>query len=652
MEKKREYANLHASIQIFDSEIQHLVNECKSKDDGIQHFDDQFPPSHVHFPTVIKTYKSGSVSEKLDLEDSDLDYIYEIGPAIVRDKSNNTLDSVENTFYHLKTLNDGFYRIEDRDGKFVYPVCLQRALYHTLNINENERDSDFYFNNIGKEKARLREQDAKKFSVDEKPEAPSASISSATKDKVIALRLEKWPMNIKKDFLDRKTNFKEFSEIPLFLIPKSHPESQNPMVEWRLSFSLVEKEILLNLPLSWRKVYLIIKSQFKESHEQSFEILPDQQYYQSPLESYHIKTVLLWLYEKHTDFDENDIIGLLKLVVDRLLEAFSEMKLPNYFIPGQNILRNAQKYDFYKIERVKEMLEKIKLVDNLMFLYIRGSMLNQDYRKTSFTTSRATKLKENGFLDNIPDNANLKLMFVAEIYNECMIHLTSFLSLLFHEDKDNDLSKEKRFHRKSVYQLATLRFGFSELKETKNQLICNYLENFIDTLAALQNLPGAYIERGIMSQTKRCWNFPTFNWGRMVKEAVNASKLNKEMMGKLRQNRIVTELLNDACSDIKLGMERGEILLNEEFDAVKTFQCTKCNASFFCTYEETLEGPVELFRKMYEVHLKNLHEMADKGIKEQDLRTQQMQKQQQLEERQHEEIEKSRKRKYDDGDED
>ena len=55
---------------------------------------------------------------------------------LVRNKLDDTLEDVENTFYYTKTENDGYYRVEDQNGHFIYPVLLQRVLYPVLKINE------------------------------------------------------------------------------------------------------------------------------------------------------------------------------------------------------------------------------------------------------------------------------------------------------------------------------------------------------------------------------------------------------------------------------------------------------------------------------------------------------------------------------------
>ena len=45
----------------------------------------------------------------------------------------------------------------------------------------------------------------------------------------------------------------------LYLIPKSHPLSKKKQVQWRVSFSVVEREIMRNIPEDYKKVYVFIK---------------------------------------------------------------------------------------------------------------------------------------------------------------------------------------------------------------------------------------------------------------------------------------------------------------------------------------------------------------------------------------------------------
>ena len=79
-----------------------------------------YEPSRFLFPTLVTKYLTGSRAEYLYRDDSDYDYLYEIGPGVVRDlrlKQDN--DDFEG-FYWKPTENPGFYTIEDKNGMFLY----------------------------------------------------------------------------------------------------------------------------------------------------------------------------------------------------------------------------------------------------------------------------------------------------------------------------------------------------------------------------------------------------------------------------------------------------------------------------------------------------------------------------------------------------
>ena len=157
------------------------------------------------------------MAEKLHTEHSDYDFIYEVGPGVVRNKLDSiSPDSIENDFYYIKTEHEGFYQIEDQNGKFIYPILVQRALYHQLKINEREQREDAArINRIGNERAHLGESSTGNLSVDTKG-TPKPSISTAKKDKVIAMRLDKWPTEIEEKFIERNPNLKSYTGRVLF----------------------------------------------------------------------------------------------------------------------------------------------------------------------------------------------------------------------------------------------------------------------------------------------------------------------------------------------------------------------------------------------------------------------------------------------------
>ena len=105
------------------------------------------------------------------------------------------------------------------------------------------------------------------------------------------------------------------------MISKSHFESNDPSIKWRLSFSLVEKEIFLNILYIFRKAYLYCKtltSEWKEKYE---------------INSYLLKTVFLRTYEekwqqKKKVFTENDTLQMLVNIFVHLNKCCEEKMSP------------------------------------------------------------------------------------------------------------------------------------------------------------------------------------------------------------------------------------------------------------------------------------------------------------------------------------
>ena len=260
------------------------------------------------------------------------------------------------------------------------------------------------------------------------------------------------------------------------MVPKSHPESENPFVEWRLSFSLVEKEILLDLPIFWRKAYMIAKSSYtslydKHHKTQTKYLYPNEEkpaYEEKPLKSYHIKTVLMWLYEEQPDFDQCDIIGLLQLIFNRLLKAFTELNLPNYFIPKQNILNTNSMIKPKKMNDLQMMLKafSMKLKDSSECSH------NNDVKMRYFDITISKEVFP--MLTNVPDSycmGDAKTRYLMSTFKDCMNSFLTFLHSLFDEGKSFAFSNVGTI-KASFYRLITIKIGLAGLKK-KMELLSN-----------------------------------------------------------------------------------------------------------------------------------------------------------------------------------
>ena len=116
------------------------------------------------------------------------------------------------------------------------------------------------------------------------------------------------------------------------MLPKTHPKSDDPGFEWRVSFSLVEKRILGKIHYLFRKVYIICKK--------ITVIGKWKKQYNFP--SYILKTAFLWTLEEKwkepEKFTEDNILSMILEIFSYLKNCFEKNNIPNYFIPEMNIL--------------------------------------------------------------------------------------------------------------------------------------------------------------------------------------------------------------------------------------------------------------------------------------------------------------------------
>ena len=112
------------------------------------------------------------------------------------------------------------------------------------------------------------------------------------------------------------------------IVPVGHYTSNERSLEWRMSFSLAEQTLILLMSKEQKRAYSILKCLVKS--------VPSL----SVVSSYHIKTTLLWTSEKHAaDSWTQSATGVNVIrIIDQLIAFYSEHKLPNYFIPGNNMV--------------------------------------------------------------------------------------------------------------------------------------------------------------------------------------------------------------------------------------------------------------------------------------------------------------------------
>ena len=112
------------------------------------------------------------------------------------------------------------------------------------------------------------------------------------------------------------------------IVPVPYDESPEEETEWRFSFSWAESKLALSLTDTQRQCYLLLKC-----------LLQDSLALPKVLKSYHLKNILFWACEDipTTQWTHDNLATIYLYLVDRLLHCLVNHRLPQYFIPENNL---------------------------------------------------------------------------------------------------------------------------------------------------------------------------------------------------------------------------------------------------------------------------------------------------------------------------
>ena len=145
------------------------------------------PVSSTLFPMITRVVKTGSRAEQLFLgKESDVDYIYEIGPVKVKSEIDRASPKYFQ-FKYVKTVHSGFYYVDDQYGDSLYSTVLQTKLAPMLR-------------SALKDIASLTETKAALPVELERRNHRSRFNETSHEDVVIALKLDSWPDDVWKEF--------------------------------------------------------------------------------------------------------------------------------------------------------------------------------------------------------------------------------------------------------------------------------------------------------------------------------------------------------------------------------------------------------------------------------------------------------------------
>ena len=158
-------------------------------------------------------------------------------------------------------------------------------------------------------------------------------------DVVAALSCTDWP-ECAQEWLSRKRIhgwpskelIKKCNSLGFILVSACHPASDEKQFQWRISFSHQERLLVTQFNSVQLKCYILLKIIKKELIKQYIK--------EDTLTSYHLKTCMLYILENTPSelWVPENLVDCLIMCLRQIHLWIRDEKIPNYFIPGENML--------------------------------------------------------------------------------------------------------------------------------------------------------------------------------------------------------------------------------------------------------------------------------------------------------------------------
>ncbi|XP_063438206.1 uncharacterized protein LOC134719157 isoform X2 [Mytilus trossulus] len=163
---------------------------------------------------------------------------------------------------------------------------------------------------------------------------PALTNTGGDIDLVRSYRCRTWPTIANEWLTRRRCNgwptddaIQEMKLFGFFVIKKGHPFSKEIDLEWRISFSLQERQLMFSLTDVQHKCYIVLKMLNQD-------IIKLKEF-----TSYHWKTCLFYVIEENDNnvWEKKQLFNCVKLCIKQMLKWVNCGFCPNYFIPGDNL---------------------------------------------------------------------------------------------------------------------------------------------------------------------------------------------------------------------------------------------------------------------------------------------------------------------------
>ena len=171
-----------------------------------------------------------------------------------------------------------------------------------------------------------------------------ASKPRSSIDTVVALSCTDWP-DCASEWLSRKRIhgwpskelIKKCNSLGFIVVSACHPASDEKQFQWRISFSHQERLLVTQFNSVQLKCYILLKIIKKELIQQEIK--------ENTLTSYHLKTCMLYILENTPSelWVPENFVGCLIMCLRQIHLWIRDENIPNYFIPGENMLDRITK---------------------------------------------------------------------------------------------------------------------------------------------------------------------------------------------------------------------------------------------------------------------------------------------------------------------
>ena len=244
-----------------------------------------------------------------------------------------------NSYLLVPEEQPGYVRLQlVHNGDVQWETCqdLELDMCHHLSLDMNNRVC-LVQNSEGLMPTEMHRKEGPAFHIDAVKNLPSS-------DTVVALTCTDWP-ECAQEWLSRKRIhgwpskelIKKCNSLGFILVSACHPASDEKQNQWRISFSHQERLLVTQFNSVQLKCYILLKIIKEELIKQEIK--------EDTLTSYHFKTCMLYILENTPSelWVPENMVGCLIMCLRQIHLWIRDENIPNYFIPGENMLDRITK---------------------------------------------------------------------------------------------------------------------------------------------------------------------------------------------------------------------------------------------------------------------------------------------------------------------